>query len=316
MKSEDKIKKTKGKRPAIYTVVFLLWVGSMVFLYSHIKRQRTLLASGRTLAVFTEAFEENLRTKITLTMLGINIGQGEFIRRTREPFPGRRLVREHGYGGGTWRGTSLEFKYWGETRWDSNRGGFVDSRTVAYIKHPIAGTVKALLTATRGIKDKKPIILVRGQVGGKAMAPVTFPAHDGIDLSSDFLHPAPIPEMYVGAKWSAKHINPMSGEVVVAETEVVAKEDYNKEEVFRATQSVIKETGQKSEVGSCWYQFYGRPVRQKMLFAGIFSIDIKDIERLSASNEEFEKLLPPEQQSDDDGTDEVKNLKSKETTIE
>ena len=90
-------------------------------------RAAALAGEQREPTVFTEAFERNLEMRFAVKAFGRRALSGDIVRRTKEPYEGRLIVRMKGRTKEGVLGEGYFLEFYEETRWDRARGGFVMS---------------------------------------------------------------------------------------------------------------------------------------------------------------------------------------------
>lgn len=290
-------KRARRLRDALFVVSALVWAGAM---YAVWRRSRAALAGeAREPTVFTEAFERNLQMRFAVKAFGRRVLSGDIVRRTKEPYEGRLIVRMKGRTeeGALGEGYFLEF--YEETRWDRARGGFVMSsmRMRWSLPEPL-GRTDMRATATRVSTPGTGELLVLEDPVTKTFLREPIPVTKGMDLSAGLMPAAPVKIMYVGARWKTAVVNPFSRELQPAEVEVVEEDRVPMSGPvmwgFRAVTRVEKETGRTVEQSSTWYDLEGRALMQSRKLLGV-ELVLERVSRLAASEEEWEKMAPPEE---------------------
>jgi hypothetical protein len=279
------------------------WVGAMYAVRRENRARSFTETEGAEIAVFTDAFEQNLRMLVKVSLMG-RVVSGEAIRRTKEPWDGRLVVRERLHIGGTAAGDPGMVEVDFETHWDRGAGGF--RRMKGSFRIVVPGYIdKAFgLSATRrrdgGTGD---LIVIRMKGPGfdpRRSIPLRVPK--GADLSAGFVTPAPILPVRVGLSWETQTVA-MSGTMVPVTVEVVEKGRVlvagTEVEAYRAVRRVEKDTGQTVDAGTVWYDAAGYPLVNSGIIMGIVEYTLERAERLAASDEEFEKMAMSEGGFDD-----------------
>jgi len=261
-------------------------------------RAAALAGEAREPTVFTEAFERNLQMRFAVKAFGRRVLSGDIVRRTKEPYEGRLVVRMKGrtVEGALGEGYFLEF--YEETRWDRARGGFVMSsmRMRWSLPEPLGRTdMRATATRVNTLGTGELLVIEDPVTGNFLREPI--PVTKNMDLSAGLMPPAPVKIMYVGARWKTAVVNPFTRELQPAEVEVVEEGRVPMSGPvmwgFRAVTRVEKETGQTVEQSSTWYDLESKALMQSRKLLGV-ELVLERVSRLPGSDEEWEKMAPPE----------------------
>jgi len=290
-------------RDALFAAAVVAWVGAM-YAVRRENRARALSEAGAgELAVFTDAFEQNLRLRVTFKALGHSV-TGEAIRRTKEPWDGRLVVRDRMRVRGLAAGLPVVAEAYLETQYDRGAGGFKRMEGLLRLVVPaiIDKTFHCTMVRTRTSSTGDLLLIRVGEAGqplGRA-TPVKLPPDARVSI--DYFPPAQIRPVRVGLRWDTHAAGSTSGEVTRASVEVVEKGRVSVAGVettaYRAVTRIEKETGRSVEAGETWYDSDGRALAQTRRIYGL-ELTLERAERLAASDTEFEKLAMPEGGPDD-----------------
>jgi hypothetical protein len=285
----------------VFVAALLAWVGAM-YAVRRENRARALIEAGGEVAVFTDAFEQNLRMLVKIKVMGLAV-RGEAVRRTKEPWDGRLVVRDRIGARGAVRGVPVAVEIAAETHWDRGAGGFRRMRGTVRFLVPgfLDETVHGIVTRSRDARTSDMLVLKTDAPGYDPNRPVPLPIASGAQMSMDYMPPAQVRPVRVGLRWET-HAVSASGKVTVARVEVVEKGRVTVAGVettgYRAVTTIEKETGRTVEAAETWYDADGRALVQT-LRVSVLEITLERAERLAASDEEFEKLAIPEDEDDD-----------------
>jgi len=291
-------KRARRLRDALFVVSVLVWAGAMYAVWSK-SRAAALAGEEREPTVFTEAFERNIQMRFAVKAFGRRALTGDIVRRTKEPYEGRLIVRMKGrtVDGALGEGYFLEF--YEETRWDRARGGFVMSsmRLRWSLPEPLGRTdMRATATRVSTLGSGELLVLEDPVTGNFLREPI--PVTKNMNLSAGLMPPAPVKIMYVGARWKTAVVNPFTRELKPAEVEVVEEDRVPMPGPvmwgFRAVTRVEKETGQTVEQSSTWYDLEGKALMQSRKLLGV-ELVLERVSRLPGSEDEWEKMAPPEE---------------------
>lgn len=289
-------RRSRRLRDGVFALSALAWAGAMYGVW-RASRASALTGEARELAVFTEAFEQNLRMRLVakLKLLGAEIsGSGEAVRRTKEPYEGRLIVREKWRVTGDMMGRRMIFERDSETRWDREAGGFRAQKERLRVRVPGMIDEVVRVTATRA----RDLIVTRVELpGGESRGPVVSRVPRGIDPSTSSMDAADVRPLYVGARWKTVVLSPFTGDIQPAEVVVVEEGRVPLPGPvkwgFKAVTRVEKGTGRYIDQVTTWYDSDGRALVQTGML-GPLEITLERVERLPASDAEWEKMAPPE----------------------
>ena len=294
-------KRSRIVRDALFVAAVVAWIGAMYAVRRENRARALTEAESDEIAVFTDAFEQNLRMRVTFKAMG-HMVTGEAIRRTKEPWDGRLVVRERMRVGSP--GAGLEFD--SETHWDRGSGGFRRTRLRARIAVPgfLDKTIHVTASRNRTAQTGDIVVLRTDAPGIAPGRPIPIRLPPGTDVSMDYMPPAKLRPVRVGLRWETQAVGWTSGEIAPARVEVVEKGRVTVAGVettaYRAVTRIEKETGHSVEAGETWYDAEGRALVQKRRVYGVVEVTAERAERLAASDAEFEKLAMPEGGPDDD----------------
>ena len=288
-------------RDGLFVVALAAWVGAM-YAVRRENRARALTEGGGEVAVFTDAFEQNLRLLVKVKGPGFEF-RGEAVRRTQEPWDGRLVVRDRVRAEGAVTGIPVTVEMSAETHWDRGAGGF--RRMTGRVRFLVPGfideTAHGSVTRIRHSGTGDMLILKTDAPGFDPRNPVPVKIPPGADVSMDYMPPAQVRPVRVGLQWET-HTVSFSGKVTVARVEVVEKGPVTvagvKTTAYRAVTSIEKDTGRSVEVAETWYDSDGRALVQTQRLS-VVRLTFERAERLAASDEEFERMATPEDEPDD-----------------
>jgi hypothetical protein len=262
-------------------------------------RAAALAGGAREPTVFTEAFERNIQMRFAVKALGRRVLSGDIVRRTKEPYEGRLIVRMKGRTVDGVLGEGYFLEFYEETRWDRARGGFVMSsmRMRWSLPEPLGRTdMRATATRVNTLGTGELLVIEDPVTGNFLREPI--PVTKNMNLSAGLMPPAPVKIMYVGARWKAAVVNPFTRELQPAEVEVVEEDRVPMGGPvmwgFRAVTRVEKETGRTVEQSSTWYDLEGKALMQSRKLLGV-ELVLERVSRLPGSDDEWEKMAPPEE---------------------
>ena len=289
-------------RDCVFVGALLAWVGAMYAVRRENRARALTEAGGGELAVFTDAFEQNLRLLVRARAAGFEF-KGEAVRRTKEPWDGRLVVRDFVSARGAVSGVPVVVEIRAETHWDRGAGGL--RRMTGAVRFLVPGlvdeTIHCNLTRSRDARTGDMLVLTTDAPGHDPRRRIPVPVPEGAEISMDYMPPALVRPVRVGVKWETCAVS-TSGEVTVARVEVVEKGRVSVAGVetdgYRAVTRVEKDTGRSVETAETWYDSGGRALVQT-LRVSMLELTFERAERLAASDEEFEKLAMPEGVLDD-----------------
>jgi hypothetical protein len=262
-------------------------------------RAAALAGGAREPTVFTEAFERNIQMRFAVKALGRRVLSGDIVRRTKEPYEGRLIVRMKGRTVDGVLGEGYFLEFYEETRWDRARGGFVMSsmRMRWSLPEPLGRTdMRATATRVNTLGTGELLVIEDPVTGNFLREPI--PVTKNMNLSAGLMPPAPVKIMYVGARWKTAVVNPFTRELQPAEVEVVEEDRVPMPGPvmwgYRAVTRVEKETGQTVEQSSTWYDLEGKALMQSRKLLGV-ELVLERVSRLPGSDDEWEKMAPPEE---------------------
>ncbi len=290
-------KRSRRVRDAVFVLSLLVWAAAM-YVVRRTSISAALTGEARELAIFTEAFEQNLSVSLTVTGFGLQF-TGEIVRRTKEPYEGRLIVRER------WRarsdtpimGRPAVFELDSETRWDRGAGGFRAARfRLSVSMGPVEEKFLADVVRTLGSRGRELIVLKDASSGEPISPPILVPR--GVDLSAGFMEASRVRPPYVGARWKALAVGLFSRRLEQAEVEIVEEDSVPGSKPvmwgYRAVRRVEKETGRSVEQMTTWYNENGSAMMQTIRVRGL-ELVLRRIERLAGSDAEWEKMALPEE---------------------
>jgi len=290
-------------RDALFAAAVVAWVGAMYAVWRENQARALTEAESDEIAVFTDAFEPNLRLLVKAKIAGVSVA-GEHLRRTKEPWDGRLVMRDRMRIGAAPPAGPGVLELDAETHWDRGAGGFRrgHGRARFFVPGFVDMTLHASLTRTRDARAGDMLVLRTDALGGDPRRPVPIRIPPGTDVSMDLMPPAQLRPVRVGLKWETQAVSWISGKVTSASVEVVEKGRVTVAGVettaYRAVTRIEKETGRSVEAGETWYDAEGRALVQT-LRAFPLELTLERAERLAASDEEFDRLAMPEGGPDD-----------------
>jgi hypothetical protein len=295
-------RRSRIARDCVFVLAVLAWVGAMYAVRRENRARALTEAGGGELAVFTDAFEQNLRLLVRAKVAGSEF-KGEAVRRTKEPWDGRLVVRDRVSARGDLSGVPVIIELSAETHWDRGAGGL--RRMTSAVRFLVPGlvdqTIHCDLTRHRDARAGDMLVLRIDAPGHDPRRRMPVPVPPGAEISMDYMPPALVRPVRVGVRWETCVVS-TSGEVTVARVEVVEKGRVSvagvETEAYRAVTRVEKDTGRSVETAETWYDSDGRALVQTLRVSA-FELTLERAERLAASDEEFEKLAMPERASDD-----------------
>jgi len=294
-------------RDALFAAAVVAWGGAMYAVRRENQARALTEAESDEIAVFTDAFEPNLRLLVKAKIAGVSVA-GEHIRRTKEPWDGRLIMRDRMRIGAAPPAGPGMFELDAETHWDRGAAGFRRGRGRARFLVPgfVDMTLHGSLSRTRDARAGDTLVLRTDALGFDPRRPVPIRIPPGTDVSMDLMPPAQLRPVRVGLRWETQAVSWISGKVTAASVEVVEKGRVSVAGVettaYRAVTRIEKETGRGVEAGETWYDAEGRALVQT-LRAFPLELTLERAERLAASDTEFEKLAMPEDGPEDGDAD-------------
>jgi hypothetical protein len=291
-------------RNLIFAAVAVLWLAAMQAVHQ-IGNIHISADEARIPAVFSDAFEPNLRMAVSAVMPGVSL-TGEATRVTTYPYEGRAVVRERAHASGTFLGQPVSLRFEIATKWD-NPAGF-NSAHITLVPE-IAGIMDDPIraTATR-TGDIIMIYYDTMLASGHKTHPMRIP--EGGELSSGIMDPARVRPVSLGARWQLQSVG-LSGEPTVCEVEVVEQLQLEVDgrflTAFRTVTKVETATGRFTELNT-WFDRSGRALKQEVPL-GPLTIVLERLERFVPSDEDLaddDRPLPHSPTADAPATEESK----------
>jgi len=256
-------RRSRRVRDAVFAASFLAWAGVMFAVWRQ-PGGRALGEARSGVTVFSDKYEPHLTVRLTVEAPGVKIA-GTVERATEWPFEGRAVVTEKWHASGD--GVLVDAVMVSE--WDAATGFRRAESTARVALGLILDTSLAVrIVRVGGFLD----IEYEAPAGSppKRARPVHIP--EGVAISSGFLEAAPVAPLEVGTKWHAESYDVFSGELTIAEVEVVGsgtvEVDGRAVEGCRAVTRIDTPTGRAREL-TTWFEPGGRALRQEIPYAPI-----------------------------------------------